>query len=83
MVEIFFSIITRQSIGHGTFTSVRDLIDAIRAFHQRLERPLEPLVWTKTADQLLGDARPGQRTSFTRRWMLQTCHSLWEYYRPA
>ena len=31
MVEIF-SIITRQAIRRGTYTSVRDLIDAIRAF---------------------------------------------------
>jgi transposase len=66
MVEIFFSIITRQAIRRGTYTSVRDLIDAIRAFIDGWNDRCEPFVWTKTADQLLDHARPGQRTSFTR-----------------
>ena len=39
MVEVFFSIITRQAIRRGTFTSVKDLIAAI-GLHQRLERTL-------------------------------------------
>jgi hypothetical protein len=32
LVEIVFGIITRQAIRRGTFTSVPDLIGAIRAF---------------------------------------------------
>jgi hypothetical protein len=32
MVEIFFNIVSRQAIRRGTFTSVGDLIAAIRAF---------------------------------------------------
>src|SRR5205823_1879172 len=32
MVEVFFSIITRQAIRRGTFGSVRDLVEAIRRF---------------------------------------------------
>ncbi len=32
MVEIFFSIITRQAIRRGTFSSVKDLIVAIGRF---------------------------------------------------
>ena len=40
LVEIFFGIITRQAIRRGSFDSVRDLIDAIRALHRRLERAL-------------------------------------------
>jgi hypothetical protein len=32
LVEIFFGIITRQAIRRGTFTSVPDLIGAIRTF---------------------------------------------------
>jgi hypothetical protein len=31
-LEIFFGIITRRAIRRGTFTSVRDLVEAIRAF---------------------------------------------------
>jgi hypothetical protein len=32
MVEVFFSIITRQAIRRGSFTSVKDLIAAIENF---------------------------------------------------
>jgi transposase len=66
MVEIFFSIITRQAIRRGSYTSVRDLTNAIRAFIDGWNDRCEPFVWTKTADELLDHARPGQRTSFTR-----------------
>jgi len=40
MVEIFFGIITRQAIRRGTFTSVKDLIGAIGAFIDGVERTL-------------------------------------------
>ena len=66
MVEIFFSIITRQAIRRGSFTSVRDLIDAIETFTDGWNDRCHPFTWTKTADQLLPHCRPGQRTSFTR-----------------
>jgi transposase len=66
MVEIFFSIITRQAIRRGTFNSVRDLIDGIRAFIDGWNDRCQPFTWTKTADDLLEHSRPGQRTSFTR-----------------
>jgi len=66
MVEIFYSIITRQAIRRGSYTSVRDLTDAIRAFIDGWNDRCQPFVWTKTADELLDHARPGQRTSFTR-----------------
>jgi transposase len=66
MVEIFFNIITRQAIRRGTFTSVKDLIDAIRRFIDGWNDRCKPFVWTKTADEIIEHARPGQRTSFTR-----------------
>jgi transposase len=66
MVEIFFNIITRQAIRRGSFTSVKDLITAIRAFIDGWNDRCHPFVWTKTADDILDHARPGQRTSFTR-----------------
>jgi transposase len=66
MVEIFFSIITRQAIRRGTFTSVPDLIDAIQGFIDAWNDRCEPFTWTKTADHLIDHATPGQRTSFTR-----------------
>ena len=66
MVEIFFGIITRQAIRRGTFTSVPDLITAIRTFIDGWNDRCQPFVWTKTADQILPHATAGQRTSITR-----------------
>ena len=66
MVEIFFSIITRQAIRRGSFTSVKDLITAIQRFIDGWNERCHPFVWTKTAEDLLDHCRPGQRTSFTR-----------------
>jgi transposase len=66
MVEIFFSIITRQAIRRGSFTSVRDLIATIEAFIDGWNDRCHPFTWTKTADELLPHCRPGKRTSFTR-----------------
>jgi transposase len=66
MVEIFFSIITRQAIRRGSFTSVKDLIAAIRAFIDGWNDRCHPFTWTKTADELLDHCQPGPRTSFTR-----------------
>ena len=54
MVEIFFSIITRQAIRRGSFASVKDLIAAIEAFTDGLERSL-PAVYL---DQDVGQLRP-------------------------
>ncbi len=65
MVEIFFGIITRQAIRRGTFTSVKDLVNAIGAFIDGWNERCQPFVWTKTPDELLEHCRPGKRTSFT------------------
>jgi transposase len=66
MVEIFFGIITRQAIRRGTFTSVKDLIAAIRRFIDGWNDRCQPFAWTKTADEIIPKATGGQRTSFTR-----------------
>jgi transposase len=66
MVEIFFSIITRQAIRRGTFTSVKDLTSAIRRFIDSWNDRCQPFTWTKTADEIIPKATGGQRTSFTR-----------------
>ena len=57
MVEIFFSIITRQAIRRGSYASVRDLVAAIRAFIDGWNDRCQPFVWTKTADQILTKAQ--------------------------
>ncbi len=53
LVEVFFGIITRQAIRRGTFTSVPDLIGAIRIFIDAYNERCQPFAWTKTADQIL------------------------------
>jgi transposase len=66
IVEIFFGIITRQTIHRGSFTSVKDLIAMIRRFIDGWNDRCHPFTWTKTADNILDHCKPGQRTSFTR-----------------
>jgi transposase len=66
LVEVFFSIITRQAIRRGSFTSVKDLIAAIEDFIDGWNERCHPFTWTKTADEILPKCHPGKRTSFTR-----------------
>ena len=66
MAEVFFSIITRQAIRRGSFTSVAELIAAIEAFIDGWNDRCHPFTWTKTADEILPKCRPGKRSSFTR-----------------
>jgi len=60
MVEIFFGIITRQAIRRGSFTSVKDLINAIETFIDAWNDRCHPFVWTKTADDILTKAHRKQ-----------------------
>jgi transposase len=61
LVEVFFSIITRQAIRRGTYTSVNDLTNAIRRYINAWNERCHPFTWTKTADEILNPNR--QRTS--------------------
>ena len=63
---VFFSIITRQAICRGTFTSVTGLITAIENFIDGWNDRCHPFTRTKTADEILPKCRPGKRASFTR-----------------
>ena len=58
LVEVFFSIITRQAIRRGSHGSVKDLIAAIARFIDGWNDRCHPFVWTKTADELLDHCRP-------------------------
>ncbi len=51
LIEIWFGIITRQSIRRGTFASVTVLISKIRAYIDAVERSRKPFVWTATAER--------------------------------
>lgn len=52
-IENWFSIITRQAIRRGTFSSVKVLIRAIRDYIQHWNSHCTPFVWTATADEIL------------------------------
>jgi len=66
LVEVFFSIITRQAIRRGTFGSVAELIAAIRRFIDGWNERCHPFVWSKSPDEILGHVRPRKRTSDAR-----------------
>jgi transposase len=53
LVECFFSIITRQAIRRGSFTSVRQLVNTIGAFIDSWNNHPRPFTWTKDAGEIL------------------------------
>jgi transposase len=53
LVECFFSIITRQAIRRGSYTSVRQLTQTIGAFIDGWNDHPRPFAWTKDADEIL------------------------------
>ena len=65
LVEVFFSIITRQAIRRGSFDSVKELINTIRTFIDGYNDRCQPFIWTKTADEIL-PRTTRQRTSDAR-----------------
>jgi transposase len=56
-IEIWFGIITRQSIRRGTFASVTVLITRIRDYIAHWNAAAKPFVWTATADEILAKVR--------------------------
>jgi transposase len=65
LVEVWFSIIERQAIHRGTYTSVKDLNAKIRKFIDGWNDRCHPFVWTKPAEQILKKANH-KTTSETR-----------------
>ena len=53
LVECFFSVITRQAIRRGSFTSVKELTAAIGTFIDHWNDHPRPFTWTKDADEIL------------------------------
>jgi transposase len=64
LLEVFFSIITRQAIRRGDFASVDDLMTAIRRFIDAWNDRCQPFVWVKDADDIVIKATD-KRTSGT------------------
>ncbi|MEV0705627.1 IS630 family transposase [Saccharopolyspora sp. NPDC050389] len=56
-IENWFSIITRQAIRRGTFSSVKILISRIRDYIQHWNTDPKPFTWTATADEILAKVR--------------------------
>lgn len=53
----WFGIITRQSIRHGTFSSVTALITTIRSYIGQWNAKAQPFTWTATATRFLAKVR--------------------------
>jgi len=56
LVEVWFSLIERQAIRRGVFTSVKDLNAKIRTYIDGWNGRSHPFVWTRTADEILKKA---------------------------
>jgi DDE superfamily endonuclease len=56
-VEIWFGLITKQSIRRGTFSSVSALVGEIRAYIDQWNTAPRPFTWTATADGTLAKVR--------------------------
>ncbi|MCA1693481.1 MAG: IS630 family transposase [Actinobacteria bacterium] len=65
MVEIWFSILTKQQVRRGVYQDVPELIAAIEHFIDGYNEGAAPFVWTKTAEQILDKAVKRQDTSET------------------
>lgn len=61
MVEIWFSILTKQQVRRGVYHDVPELIAAIEHFIAGYNDRAQPFVWTKTADQILVKATKDQQ----------------------
>ena len=58
MVEIWFSILTKQQVRRGVYHDVPELIQAIEHFIEGYNQRAQPFIWTKTADAVLTKATP-------------------------
>ncbi|MFJ7062723.1 IS630 family transposase [Streptomyces microflavus] len=56
-IEIWFGILTRQSIRRGTFSSVNVLIKQIRDYINSWNESAKPFTWTATAGEVLAKVR--------------------------
>ncbi|MBA2944533.1 IS630 family transposase [Streptomyces sp. PSKA28] len=56
-IEIWFGILTRQSIRRGTFSSVNVLVKQIRDYINSWNQKAKPFTWTATADEVLAKVR--------------------------
>jgi hypothetical protein len=55
-IATWFGIFSRQSIGRGSFGSVKELIAVIDAFIRSWNDGASPSTWVKTVDQIIAKA---------------------------
>src|SRR3954451_1359055 len=65
MVELWFSILTKQQVRRGVDHDVPELITAIELFIEGYNQRAQPFAWTKTAETVLAKATKHQATSGT------------------
>jgi transposase len=65
MVEIWFSILTKQQVRRGVYHDVPEPIAAIEHYIDGYNDRAQPFVWTKTPEQILAKAIKQQPTSGT------------------
>jgi transposase len=53
LAECWFSILTRQRVRRGSFTSIMALVKSIHSYLRAWERNPTPFAWTKTPQQVL------------------------------
>ena len=63
LVEVWFSLIERQAIHRGVFTSVKDLNAKIRTYIDGWNDRSHPFVWTRTAEEILKHAKPKETSN--------------------
>jgi transposase len=56
-VEIWFGIITKQTIRRGTFRSLRQLIKTINTYITKWNHDSKPFTWTATANEIITKVR--------------------------
>ncbi|WP_103531692.1 IS630 family transposase [Streptomyces sp. SM11] len=56
-IEIWFGILTRQSIRRGTFSSVNVLVKQIRDYINSWNEDANPFTWTASAEEILAKVR--------------------------
>ena len=65
MVEIWFSILTKQQVRRGVYHDVPELITAIEHYIEHYNERAQPFIWSKTAEQILAKATEPKATSGT------------------
>jgi hypothetical protein len=62
LVERWFKELTDRRLRRGAFTSVPDLIGAMKLWVEHWNKEPKPFVWTKTAEEIIEKVSRGRET---------------------